>query len=204
MKTALRTPYVVQEAVEPVFEMFPLLQYGHLEMRKMRIDLHPHTYLGKVQGCLELADGGDRLRLLDVVRCCADVYPRRKMRTILLGLAAGLALLAQTPAKRPAAAGTRTRRCKAGRTAPPRALLNPALLKAKAPDILKPGSPPPKATSWWKCIACGRPLGADRFYNLVKNGFFTDAASSAPLPGFVVQFGISAWPPVKGLGKRQP
>ncbi len=51
LKTAMRSPYVVQEVVEPVFEMFPLLQYGHLEMRKMRIDLHPHTYLGKMQGC---------------------------------------------------------------------------------------------------------------------------------------------------------
>lgn len=51
LKTALRSPYVVQEVIEPVYEMFPLLQYGHLEMRKMRIDLHPHTYLGKVQGC---------------------------------------------------------------------------------------------------------------------------------------------------------
>jgi uncharacterized circularly permuted ATP-grasp superfamily protein len=51
LKTALRSPYVVQEVVEPVFDVFPLLQYGRLEMRKMRIDLHPHTYLGKVQGC---------------------------------------------------------------------------------------------------------------------------------------------------------
>jgi hypothetical protein len=51
LQTAMRSPYVVQEAVEPVHDMFPLLQYGHLEMRKMRIDLHPHTYLGKVQGC---------------------------------------------------------------------------------------------------------------------------------------------------------
>ena len=30
---------------------FPVLQYGHLEMQKMRIDVHPHSYLGKVQGC---------------------------------------------------------------------------------------------------------------------------------------------------------
>jgi uncharacterized circularly permuted ATP-grasp superfamily protein len=51
LKLAMRSPYVVQEAVEPVHDVFPLLQYGHLEMRKMRIDLHPHTYLGKVQGC---------------------------------------------------------------------------------------------------------------------------------------------------------
>lgn len=51
LKVAMRSPYVVQEAVQPVHDVFPLLQYGHLEMRKMRIDLHPHTYLGKVQGC---------------------------------------------------------------------------------------------------------------------------------------------------------
>jgi uncharacterized circularly permuted ATP-grasp superfamily protein len=51
LKTALRSPYVVQEVLEPVFDTFPLLQYGQMEMRKMRVDLHPHTYLGKVQGC---------------------------------------------------------------------------------------------------------------------------------------------------------
>jgi hypothetical protein len=51
LKTALRTPYVVQESLEPVIETFPLLTYGHLEMRKMKVDVYPHSYLGKVQGC---------------------------------------------------------------------------------------------------------------------------------------------------------
>ena len=51
LRTALRNPYVVQEVVEPVMDIFPLLQYGHLEMQKMRVDVHPHSYLGKVQGC---------------------------------------------------------------------------------------------------------------------------------------------------------
>lgn len=51
LKAAMRSPYVVQEVIDPVYDIFPLLQYGHLEMRRMRIDLHPHTYLGKVQGC---------------------------------------------------------------------------------------------------------------------------------------------------------
>jgi hypothetical protein len=51
LKTAIRNPYVVQEVIEPVHEMFPLLYYGHLEMRKMRVDVHPHSYLGKVHGC---------------------------------------------------------------------------------------------------------------------------------------------------------
>ncbi len=51
LRTALRNPYVVQEVVEPVIDMFPVLQYGHMEMQKMRVDVHPHSYLGKVQGC---------------------------------------------------------------------------------------------------------------------------------------------------------
>jgi hypothetical protein len=51
LKMALRNPYVVQEAMEPVVDIFPVMQYGHLEMQKMRIDVHPHSYLGKVQGC---------------------------------------------------------------------------------------------------------------------------------------------------------
>ncbi len=51
LRSALRNPYVVQEALEPVVDVFPVLQYGHLEMQKMRVDVHPHSYLGKVQGC---------------------------------------------------------------------------------------------------------------------------------------------------------
>ena len=51
LRTALRSPYVAQEVVEPVVDVFPVLQYGHLEMQKMRVDVHPHSYLGKVQGC---------------------------------------------------------------------------------------------------------------------------------------------------------
>ena len=48
---AMRTPYVVQERVEPVKSVFPLMSYGHLEFKEMQVDVHPHAYLGKVQGC---------------------------------------------------------------------------------------------------------------------------------------------------------
>jgi len=51
LKRALRTPFVVQERVAPNFAVFPLLRYGQLETRNMQVDLHPHAYLGKVQGC---------------------------------------------------------------------------------------------------------------------------------------------------------
>lgn len=51
LKQAMRAPYVVQERVEPVRSVFPLMTFGHLEFREMQVDVHPHAYLGKVQGC---------------------------------------------------------------------------------------------------------------------------------------------------------
>jgi peptidyl-prolyl cis-trans isomerase A (cyclophilin A) len=40
------------------------------------------------------------------------------------------------------------------------------------------------------------PLGADRFYNLVKNGFFNNGHFFRVVPDFVVQFGLSPSPAV--------
>lgn len=40
------------------------------------------------------------------------------------------------------------------------------------------------------------PLGADRFYNLVKNGFYNDCRFFRVIEGFMVQFGISGDPKV--------
>ena len=51
LRTALRTPYVVQEKVELVQAPFPVLQEGSIDIRQMRVEVHPHIYLGKVQGC---------------------------------------------------------------------------------------------------------------------------------------------------------
>jgi hypothetical protein len=51
LKQAMRTPYVVQERVEPVRSIFPLMTFGHLEFRELQVDVQPHAYLGKVQGC---------------------------------------------------------------------------------------------------------------------------------------------------------
>lgn len=51
LKQAMRSPYVVQELIEPTRAQFPVLQYGTLQMRDMRVDVHPHSFLGKVHGC---------------------------------------------------------------------------------------------------------------------------------------------------------
>ena len=40
------------------------------------------------------------------------------------------------------------------------------------------------------------PLGADRFYTLVKSGFYDGAHFFRVIPGFVVQFGIAASPAI--------
>lgn len=40
------------------------------------------------------------------------------------------------------------------------------------------------------------PLGADRFYNLVKIGFYDDVSFFRVIDGFMVQFGISGYPDV--------
>jgi hypothetical protein len=51
MKVALRDSYVVQESQPAVMSTFPLHRYGSIEMRDMHVDVHPHTFLGKVNGC---------------------------------------------------------------------------------------------------------------------------------------------------------
>jgi hypothetical protein len=51
LKQAMRTPYVVQEETEPTRGLFPVYQYGSLQMKELRVDVHPHSFLGKVHGC---------------------------------------------------------------------------------------------------------------------------------------------------------
>ena len=51
LRQAMRTPFVVQEVAEPAHAVFPLMQYGSLMMKDMQVDVHPHSFLGKVHGC---------------------------------------------------------------------------------------------------------------------------------------------------------
>ncbi len=84
----------------------------------------------------------------------------------------------------------------AKRTAAKPSLLSPASFKAQAPAVYKAKFTTTKGEIVIEVTRAWAPLGADRFYNLVKNGFYTDAAFFRVLPGFVAQFGIPARPDV--------
>lgn len=48
------------------------------------------------------------------------------------------------------------------------------------------------------------PKGADRFYELVKEGYYTDIAFFRVVPGFVVQFGMSGDPQTNAQWSNRP
>ncbi len=76
------------------------------------------------------------------------------------------------------------------------ALMHPATLNAKAPATFDAKFTTTKGDFVVHVTRAWAPLGADRFYNLVKHGFFTDAAFFRVVPGFMIQFGLSADPAV--------
>jgi len=75
-------------------------------------------------------------------------------------------------------------------------LLNPSSLDDHAPATFKAKFTTTKGDFVVEVTRAWAPLGADRFYNLVKNHFFDGAAFFRVLPGFVAQFGLSAKPEV--------
>jgi peptidyl-prolyl cis-trans isomerase A (cyclophilin A) len=79
---------------------------------------------------------------------------------------------------------------------PPSALLDPAKLDAKAPQLYTVTFKTTKGDFDVDVHRTWAPKGADRFYNLVKNGFYDGAKLFRVVPGFVVQFGISPYPAV--------
>ena len=74
------------------------------------------------------------------------------------------------------------------------ALKNPAALKEKAPETFKTRFETTKGDFVVEVTRKWSPLGADRFYNLVKNGYFDGVRFFRVVPNFVVQFGIHGDP----------
>jgi cyclophilin family peptidyl-prolyl cis-trans isomerase len=95
-------------------------------------------------------------------------------------------------------------------------LRNPDALKEQAPATFNANFDTSKGLFVITVHRDWAPLGADRFYNLVKNGFYDDVRFFRVIDGFMAQFGIhgnpqvaSAWrsaqikdDPVKQSNKR--
>src|SRR5258707_8523109 len=83
-----------------------------------------------------------------------------------------------------------------------RALLRPALLKDKAPETYQVKFTTTRGEFILTVTRAWAPIGADRFYNLVKHHFYDNASCFRVVPGFVVQFGIRASPPVAAAWEK--
>ena len=99
-------------------------------------------------------------------------------------------MLPQTPAPK---SGTAS---KTGAAKP--SLLNPASLHATAPATYKAQFTTTKGDFVIEVHRDWAPLGADRFYNLVKNGFYDDTTFFRVVPDFMVQFGMSGNTKIEG------
>ena len=88
----------------------------------------------------------------------------------------------------------------------PTSLLHPAKLTAKAPQLFTATFKTTKGTFQIEAHRTWAPKGADRFYNLVKSGFFDGVIFFRVVPRFVVQFGISPYPRCRlpGRTRRSP
>jgi peptidyl-prolyl cis-trans isomerase A (cyclophilin A) len=73
---------------------------------------------------------------------------------------------------------------------------DPSKLTATAPETFKAQFVTTKGTFVVEVTRSLSPNGADRFYNLVRSGFFTDVAFFRVIPGFMCQFGIHGDPGV--------
>jgi peptidyl-prolyl cis-trans isomerase A (cyclophilin A) len=73
-------------------------------------------------------------------------------------------------------------------------LTNPASLNATAPATYDVKMTTSKGDVTIHVTRAWAPLGADRFYNLVKNGYFTDVVFFRVLANFMAQFGVSPDP----------
>jgi peptidyl-prolyl cis-trans isomerase A (cyclophilin A) len=119
------------------------------------------------------------------------IVTMKAIATVIV-LCASLLANAQTPAHhaKPSAAHA------SGAVGMRSSLLNPASLTAKAPAVYKVEFTTTAGDFVVEVHRDWAPIGANRFYNLVRSGYFTNAAFFRVVPGFIVQFGLSANPAV--------
>lgn len=91
----------------------------------------------------------------------------------------------------------------AGERAAPDPLLRPERFTATAPAVFQARFETTAGPFVVEVHRDWAPLGADRFYNLVRAGFFDDTRVYRVLEGFVAQFGLSGDPYVNQAWKTE-
>lgn len=76
-------------------------------------------------------------------------------------------------------------------------LADPSQLTEQAPALYRASFDTSRGTFAIEVRREWAPLAADRFYNLVKNGFYDDTRFFRVLDGFMVQFGLNGDPDVQ-------
>ena len=81
-------------------------------------------------------------------------------------------------------------------------LKTPSALTEKAPDTFKAKLDTSKGVVVIEVHRDWSPIGADRFYNLVKNGFYDDTRFFRVLDGFMAQIGINGNPAIQSAWRN--
>ena len=110
------------------------------------------------------------------------------------GLLCGLTLAQAEEPKKAAQPETKAEEKKASVGSP--GFTDPAKLTEKAPETFKAQFDTTKGKFTIEVTRSLSPNGADRFYNLVRSGYFKDIAFFRVIPGFMCQFGIHGEPGV--------
>lgn len=112
-------------------------------------------------------------------------------------------LLTLTAAAAIAQTGTKAKASPAAKPAANK-LMSPDALNEKAPAEFRAKFITTKGEFVIKVTRAWAPLGADRFYNLVKNGFYDGSAFHRVHPGFVAQFGLHPNASVQSKWQMKP
>src|SRR6266581_4595503 len=86
--------------------------------------------------------------------------------------------------------------------APNPRLMHPAELNEKAPESYRARFATSKGDFVVEVTRAWAPQGADRFYNLVNNGYFNDCRFFRVIQGFMVQFGINGDPAINSVWRE--
>lgn len=115
--------------------------------------------------------------------------------TAVIGTAAGAPIAGQV-------AGALAGRTTGGRNVT--RLKDPSQLTEQAPSMFRARFETSRGTFVVEVHREWAPLAADRFFNLVKNGFYDDARFFRVLDGFMVQFGLHGDPGIQAAWQSAP